>query len=552
MAAADGQMADVVDVDESPVSTITADPDIWSVVLDFLPLPALKICSSTCHAHRALVPRRDALSLELTFENHDDATLLVRIREPQHESLVPARHPLLLQAVGSCPSLFLLHIDVSPPATYTSDWQRFSPNQLHETTRALHVRPPASTAGPLPWAVLPTRRLACLRLRATGANADHMPPKVEREEAAAAISATFLTCAIAATHSLTLLDLTGVGPAVMGVLLELQLPRLSTLRIGEECPSESVASQQGWSWPAATVLLLANAFPTLHGLDVGYARIDGGVAFRELELLCRACSGLRHLDLSMVMTLRDFGAGLRLLAQHAPNLTSLAIHGLDTPADALLTLARGCSQLSTVHFVSCRRDHDAALIDFLNAACSLTALDLTGGYERLPECGLLEWLATRRDARLPVQYLAVSRSTLQTPTFAVKARAIWPISLHLFDDDEPTFARMRVTPPARQRTASAHPEGGEDGSAVDRARTRLFAQVHGLLGGDAASRSRDAAAAVDALGGSAAPRYESVPVVDVTDEHQEEETDDVQQDEQLVRVQAPRRLSLGDYVSTFL
>ena len=43
-----------------------------------------------------------------------------------------------------------------------------------------------------------------------------------------------------------------------------------------------------------------------------------------------------------------------------------------------------------------------------------------------------------------------------------------------------------------------------------------------------------------------------MPVVDVTDEHQEEETDDVQQDEQLVRVQAPRRLSLGDYVSTFL
>ena len=479
-------------------SAITSDSDVWATVLSFLPLSSLKIASSTSHAHRALLPlaRIQALVLELSFKPSIDAaptasslrpSPLLRIREPPHDEIVLLPAIALLPAiVGSYPSLYLLDVNASPPSDGAN---KLAQATLHETTSALHLRPPAPTSdgsvrlpGPLPWAVLPTRRLGCLKLRVCHPGDGRSACKAERAETAEALRAIFLSCTIAAVHSLTMIDLTGVGPAVLSVLVQLELPRLTTLRLGEErCLATSVASLQAWRWPAATLFLLGHAFPTLEGVDVGYAAIDGGVAFRDVELLCTACAGLRHLDLSMVMTLRDFGPALRLLAKHAPNLISLAVHGLDAPPDALVELANGCPHLSTAHFVRCRLGSDGGLITFLHAASSLTALDLTqAGYRMSPTCfpdvDFLQWLSDRHDAHTPVRYLALSRGAIDTPTFEVNARAISPdLELRIFNDEWSV------------------PDMSDEDMEV---RTRLFPQTHALLSG---SSSRQHAAVAAAL-----------------------------------------------------
>ena len=58
--------------------------------------------------------------------------------------------------------------------------------------------------------------------------------------------------------------------------------------------------------PPNALSFLAKSFPTLTALDVGYASVQRGVSFEEVDLLCRRCDRLRHLDLSMVMTYVDF------------------------------------------------------------------------------------------------------------------------------------------------------------------------------------------------------------------------------------------------------
>ena len=157
------------------------------------------------------------------------------------------------------------------------------------------------------------------------------------------------------------------------------------------------------------LLDLSTHFPTLTALDLGYATVEGGVQPSDVGALCTKCAELRHLDLSMVMTYVDFGPALRLLAAHAPHLTSLAIDGLATPADDLLLFGQCCTQLTTLFLLSCRYSV-AGLAAFLAAATRLTTLDLS--YGDFPRDVIFDWIAQRESTARPVERLVVCSSNL--------------------------------------------------------------------------------------------------------------------------------------------
>ena len=102
----------------------------------------------------------------------------------------------------------------------------------------------------------------------------------------------------------------------------------------------------------------------------------------------------------------DFGPALLFLAEHAPLLASLAVHGLDLPAAPLLRLAEGCPSLSRLHLVGCTYPEDG-LDAFLGAANALTHLNLRDT-DDLPGAQLQEWIENRLVAGgKPVRYLGL-------------------------------------------------------------------------------------------------------------------------------------------------
>jgi len=107
-----------------------------------------------------------------------------------------------------------------------------------------------------------------------------------------------MMCAVGCQQTLTHLDLTGLGPIVLPALVCLDLPVLQLLRLGLERPSGAWADAHSEPWHKNTLSLLGGCFPTLTGLDIGYANVRGGVSFEEVETLATCCEGLRHLDLS--------------------------------------------------------------------------------------------------------------------------------------------------------------------------------------------------------------------------------------------------------------
>ena len=158
--------------------------------------------------------------------------------------------------------------------------------------------------------------------------------------------------------------------------------------------------------PPNALSFLAKSFPTLTALDVGYASVQRGVSFEEVDLLCRRCDRLRHLDLSMVMTYVDFTPCLLTssicmhvlttaprsspqvmtyvdftpclltLSKHAPQLVSLAIHGLEMQSFALLAFGIGCPLLVRVYFRHCGIAPNG-LLAFLRVARNLREIDLS-------------------------------------------------------------------------------------------------------------------------------------------------------------------------------
>jgi hypothetical protein len=196
-------------------------------------------------------------------------------------------------------------------------------------------------------------------------------------ETAEKIASIFMSCAMGSQRTLRYLDLTGVGPAVLPCLVHLELPVLQLIRIGyAESPGQS---RQSWEreWPANTLSMLAGSFPTLTDVDIGHAHVHHGVSFDEVDQLCRRCEGLRHLDLSMVMTYVNFTPCLLTLSNLAPRLVSLAIDGLFMETDALKAFGVGCPLLERVHFRHCCFRSPEGLIAFLRAARKLRVLDVS-------------------------------------------------------------------------------------------------------------------------------------------------------------------------------
>ena len=154
-----------------------------------------------------------------------------------------------------------------------------------------------------------------------------------------------------------------------------------------------------------------------------------GVTTAEVKSLLKICA-IQHLDLSMVMHLMDFGPTLQALAAHAPELRSLAVHGLRLPPDDMQALAEGCPHLERLHVVRCREyygfvehpegggNHDwmsqqlaaCPFAKFLKAATNLVEIDVSSDVGRhgelvaslviLKGC-VQEWINARRNPEWP-------------------------------------------------------------------------------------------------------------------------------------------------------
>ena len=194
------------------------------------------------------------------------------------------------------------------------------------------------------------------------------------------------------------------------------------------------------------------------------------------------------------MTLRDFAPGLRILGQNCPQLLSLAIHGLDTPDQALHTFGRGCQKLQSLHLVRCRFSDDG-LLTFLHEAKSLHSLDLycrpvPFGRPRLPEALFLEWMANRETC---LKYLVVSDCT---PQFRQRAFALLPdLDLHVYASDDPVPSLLaNVNGQAELQPVPVQPDVSARQHYIEAEHThrRLFSLVHKMVGGGPEAQ-RDAA-----------------------------------------------------------
>ena len=89
-------------------------------------------------------------------------------------------------------------------------------------------------------------------------------------------------------------------------------------------------------------------------LDLSYLAVKSfaGIDIPDVLCLCTALQ-IQHLDLSMAMKWMDLDSVLLILSRCAPNLRSLAVHGLTVHDDPLLKFSRGCSQLERLHLVHC-------------------------------------------------------------------------------------------------------------------------------------------------------------------------------------------------------
>ena len=370
-----GQPASEVDADEPPQHRVIYNADLWEKILDFLPLPDAARLAGLCHDHWALraAASRAATGLDLCFRTEPKAKVVwLIIGEYESGTPVPLR-PFELRGSKGMSShvvvdqelLFEELDDIGIPTNYlgrlTQQYRaldtlvvelgNFEPRHLVGTAQTLaHKLPRRGWKGPLPIESLP----GCARLRSLIISPTTGQPLEEAHQLQTLLLTLFVSC-----RRLQHLDLTDLGcQAFAANLLDVELPELKLLRIGSSYAGAQGLARRtdGFNMPHAVLPKVAAAFPSLQGLDVGLMPMGGdrpGVTTAEVKSLLKICA-IRHLDLSMVMHLMDFGPTLQALAAHAPELRSLAVHGLRLPPDDMQALAEGCPHLRRLHVVNCR------------------------------------------------------------------------------------------------------------------------------------------------------------------------------------------------------
>ena len=429
----------------APFTSVHDDEDLWAHILSTLPLTDLYAASSTSRFHRSLLrsSRTHVQRLSIRMERgvpaanssagfNDGLQPVIVVEETPRRCevdriLIPrlpavsirkagsSMHHLHLVQICSCyPKLTWLRIDVSPtppnsvsPATNLHGVERLIDVVSWMSRSAIQLKTD-KRIGPHPWCLLGTPAVETLHLVATFDRRLQTDPK-ENDETCVRIQPLMLMCIVSCARSLRSLDLSGVGPGVMNTLLSHcahVLPRLRILRLG----APSSRNGFGWAYERSQLGAIGPAFPGLTALDVGYADFVGGVSYADVDELVTDCKGMEHLDLSGVMTYMDFGPALRILANKAPKLRSLATHGLVLPQHSLLELAAGCPLLERAHFVRWMGDYNHLVprVDYLEifrAFSSLVHLDVSGGVA--PQAQLLTWLDERQQSGRPVQSLVV-------------------------------------------------------------------------------------------------------------------------------------------------
>eukprot|EP00929_Paragymnodinium_shiwhaense_P072568 TRINITY_DN36834_c0_g1_i1.p1 TRINITY_DN36834_c0_g1~~TRINITY_DN36834_c0_g1_i1.p1 ORF type:complete len:471 (-),score=99.01 TRINITY_DN36834_c0_g1_i1:335-1747(-) len=140
---------------------------------------------------------------------------------------------------------------------------------------------------------------------------------------------------------------------------------------------------------------LAEVAPKLEVLNVRYSQSQGGLDYPHLEVLLRKCSRLRHLDLTMVMTWRDFNPVLEMLGELLPELESLAAgggllpHGLTINRQVLDNFFAATGKtLKNLQLQSCDvRPYGAPTFGPL---CCMRRLNLAGTLTLLPHANIAE------------------------------------------------------------------------------------------------------------------------------------------------------------------
>ena len=456
-----GQPASEADADEPPQHRVIYNADLWEKVLDYLPLPDAARLAGLCQDHWALrsTASRAATGLDLCFRsNHavphvshypgamitgDQVWLIVGEYDTSYrqlEHLKPSGQVRTVRTswsvrgsrstsshivLGDLPTNLLGQVTRRYRAldTLVLELGNFEPRHIVASAQALTAKlPRRGWMGPLPIEKLP----GCACLRSLILSPTTGQPVEEAHQLQTLLLTLFVSC-----RRLQQLDLTDLGPQAFAAhLLDVELPELKLLRIGSSYTGARGLAHpnDAFNMPPAVLPKVAAAFPSLQGLDVGLMPMGGdrpGVTTAEVKSLLKIC-GIRHLDLSMVMHLMDFGPTLQALAAHAPELRSLAVHGLRLPPDDMQALAEGCPHLRRLHVVNCREyygfvehpedggHHDwmsqqiaaCPFARFLKAATNLVEIDVSSDVGRhgelvasfiIMKACVQEWINARRN-----------------------------------------------------------------------------------------------------------------------------------------------------------
>ena len=506
---------------------VHGDADIWTKILSFLPLPDLKMALATTHFHRSLSCAARCHVQWLTVailpgvgaemgEDHElirpkfncaenDVDLLPSVNIPTVS--VSSRCQHLAKICACYADLTRLQLFLGPGARRKED-SELDDNEIDESSgkyygveRLVDVanwlggRATSNDdeingrAGCAPQRLLQLPKVHTLELIDESAGGEEgYDEAVAYADGWRTAGSLLLVCALSCWRTLTRLNLSGVGPLCMDAHLSIELPQLLTLQLGEfDGISNRGSGNFGVPYKEGALGELGVAFPTLTGLDVGYASFIGGVSFADVERLLTSARSLQHLDLSQVMTYIDFGPALRLLARHASGLRSLATHGLMLPHARLLELAHACPQLERLHLVAMhRRRHESdvsegdELLTFLRACPRLVHLDISLGV--VPQPQMLTWLEERQQQRIPVLSLVLAECSVaggvrdDTPVRATSMRKLKYAKRLEFKE------RAIAISPGLRVNIAMHADAHEchlqtDPNDPRRGRTRMFANI---------------------------------------------------------------------------
>jgi len=228
---------------------------------------------------------------------------------------------------------------------------------------------------------------------------------------------------------------------------------------------------------------LGRACPALEGLDAGYAPWLQGISHDDVRSFVSTCRSICHLDLSMVMLMRDFCPVAKILAK-APCLESLAIHGLHLNDDALWQLCAD-GRLQRLRLMDCfgftSAGLHAALARLPRLSCICIIASSVPGDDEPDEpssylsaealCCLLQAHSENLEAVIAIAaYDDMGRRLISdTLQQTVWGRVSWLMvdkELHLPSLDEPRFPYLQVPPLFAFVRPAAHPQGLQPGRRV--------------------------------------------------------------------------------------